>query len=107
MGGPQGPDAYLLILMPTVGETMEFQNLVAERDMTNPTDMGPVNEKFFKTFVKEWNWVDDNDNPLPQPQELESFMSILTLQELTYISDILSGKVGNTPNNSPKLLEIK
>lgn len=36
-------------------------------------------------FVKEWNWVDDDENPLPPPHE-EGVLNMLTLQELKWLS---------------------
>lgn len=37
-------------------------------------------------FVRSWNWVDDDGEPLPQPKE-KGALGLLTIQELKWLSN--------------------
>lgn len=58
--------------------------------------------------VRTWNWVDDDDEPLPQPQELlkrkDEILEVLTMDELrVIISAFVGGEEtdqGNSENGS-------
>ncbi len=39
--------------------------------------------------VVDWNWVDDNDKPLPKPSDDKKVADELTTEELSFIGEIL------------------
>jgi len=43
-----------------------------------------------RTHVLEWNWVDDDDKPLPHPQDADVFDE-LTIGEIQFLTEHLTG----------------
>lgn len=43
------------------------------------------------TLIVQWNWVDDNNNPLPQPKDDPGVFAKLTTDEYLFVSSLLSG----------------
>jgi len=48
-----------------------------------------------RSHVLEWNWVDDNGDPLPQPQESVEVFDELTDDELRFLTEKLTGNEGS------------
>ena len=44
-----------------------------------------------KVHVLDWNWLDDNGDPLPKPKEDETVFDELTTDEVTFIINKLMG----------------
>ena len=69
---------------PTIAE--ELKTLLAKRDELNTQSI-----EFLAPFVLEWNWVDDDDEPLPQPKEDVGVLSSLMPDELNFIANAIGG----------------
>jgi hypothetical protein len=65
-GGPQGDDAFVKLRMPTTEEINAFQRISAEQSGTLDELESAAREHIAK-FILEWNYVDDDGAPLPQP----------------------------------------
>lgn len=53
--------------------------------------------------VREWNWVDDDGEPLPVPSKIEEPLETLTLEEIMEIVNALTGggDQGNSESGLP------
>ena len=40
----------------------------------------------------DWNWVDDNDVPLPKPKEHPEVVDELSTDEVTFLANLLTGE---------------
>jgi len=40
----------------------------------------------------DWNWVDDDDVPLPKPKDHPEVVDELSTDEVTYLADLLTGE---------------
>lgn len=45
--------------------------------------------------IAEWNWVDDDGNPLPQPKDNPDIVRDMTLSELEFVVRSLGGERKN------------
>ena len=45
-----------------------------------------------RRHLKEWDWVDDDGVPLPQPKEDPNILDELTIEEVTYLAKLLTGE---------------
>ena len=52
-----------------------------------------VNARLIAEHLLGWNWVDDNDEPLPVPSENPDVLDDLTSQELEFIGEAMQGTV--------------
>jgi len=43
--------------------------------------------------TREWNWVDDEGNPLPQPYQNPDVFDLLSGEEIEFITDRMNGNV--------------
>lgn len=49
------------------------------------TDQRAIAAEFLPKLIVDWDWVDDNDNPLPKPKEDPSVIKRLPLAELNFL----------------------
>ncbi len=47
--------------------------------------------RMYIDHVVEWNWVDDDGNPLPQPNQDPAVVDLLTNEEVMFLGQALSG----------------
>ena len=47
-------------------------------------------QELLRAHVLSWNWVDDNGNPLPQPQDSEDVFDELTDEEVRFLTEHLT-----------------
>lgn len=98
----QGSDSYIVVASPTVEEMKGYRDSLIpiqerieqlEKDGAKPTDtrlakareeLNAVGETLITRFVKDWNWVDNDGNPLPKPSEAGA-VSKLTLPEINWV----------------------
>lgn len=69
---------------PTIAK--ELKTLQAKRD-----DLNNQANSLLAPFVMEWNWVDDDDEPLPQPREGAEVLDALLTDELNFIANAIGG----------------
>ena len=49
-------------------------------------------------FILEWNWVDDNDSPLPQPKDDFRVFDLLYPQEYSHVMSLFNSGDNNEKN---------
>ncbi len=127
IGGPQGEDAKVVILMPTYGESRQYtkQLTLLERkinaliqqsesgddpDETLATNLEALTDQlstatsvYLSSHLLEWNWVDDNDDPLPKPHNDETVIDNLTNEEIAFVRDALNGATAQQEDGRKKL----
>lgn len=98
----QGDDSWIEIDSPTMGEMKDYrknihrlqeriEQLKAEgekeaspRIQAINDEIGEAGKVLIAKYVKAWNWVGNDDMPLPQPHE-PGAVDLITLREVRYI----------------------
>lgn len=62
-----------------------------------PEDMDEILSKYVDHIV-EWNWVDDDDKPLPQPGTVENPLTLLNTVEIAFLGEKLAEGKGDSKN---------
>lgn len=52
-----------------------------------------ANEQLVIDHVFDWNWVDDDDQPLPLPKADPDVLTRLTAQEMTFLGQAVGGEL--------------
>lgn len=86
----QGDGSYVLLRNITWGEMKRRGWLTGERTEGKDRKIDEA-EKIFEFCVADWNWVDDEDNPLPLPKDDPAVLDKLTYAESTFIMEKLFG----------------
>lgn len=82
----QGDDAWVIVTLPSVGEVEDV--LAAGDDVYKSFSVG---KDILRQHIREWNWVDYDDSPLPCPSEDPEVVNGLTLEEYMALIRILLG----------------
>ena len=64
-------------------------------------DANAIATELMPRLVWDWDWVDDEDNALPNPQADPHIFDLLTVEEINFLSDKLqtiAGKLNDTKN---------
>jgi len=107
----QGDDSYVVVRKLTVGEAREVLRDRQRRNqsaMVRMADAGQNQEiiqeaidaeaaieniewavKRFKGHIREWNWVDDDGEPLPQIKDDPDIVDQLSIDEMRVLSEAL------------------
>ena len=103
-GGPQGTDAVLEIIIPTVDENRAQQAVITQYQALAKEDESKVGEaqelievaarEYIASHVKFWNWVDDDGKELTLPSADYNVLGELIREELDFIAKALNGQVG-------------
>lgn len=98
----QGDDSWIEIIPPTMEEMKAYrksvkplqerlEQLKKEGKSLTSLEISEVNDAIdeagkglISQYVKAWNWVDNDDNPLPQPAE-KGAVDKLNLREVKWI----------------------
>ena len=93
----QGDGSWVIVALPTVAEMREIRKTFreaaeAEKDTF---DMGII---LLKKYVKEWNWVFQDDQPMPQPKADPSIIEKLTDPESSFLSACITGTSQDSKN---------
>lgn len=113
----QGENSYILIMMPTVGELRKNKKDIsrlqrkmerAERKLDRALNNGADEEKIealedefevaeikiemyanasWAQYMIEWNWKNDEGDPLPEPHNNGDVFELLSLTETKFITD--------------------
>lgn len=90
----QGEGSWVIVASLTVRESREE----VERSKEEGYDVIEASVNIVKTHTYEWNWVDDDGEPLPQPQEDPSIIGELSTDEFTFLSECISGSEAEAKN---------
>lgn len=98
-GGPQGADAFIVVKRLTVEEsnsfTEKFNQLQEDAVDAEARQNGELEaRKSFGELVFDWNWVDNDGNPLPKPHNNPDVFGALYNEELEWITRAI---VNNAP----------
>lgn len=100
----QGEDSFIVVSRLTVGEAREIHKLNKRRqqadDGLEEEDAMAAVLPLYAQHVIDWNWVDDEEEPLPLPGKNPEILDTLTDLEFSYIADILSGENEEEEKNS-------
>ena len=101
----QGEDSYMVIRKMTVADARTAMEAIRDARKINKDDeiggaLAILNRSVerYQPNVLEWNWVDDDGNPLPQPTDPDVF-PLLTSQEMQFIGRAI-GATGGDQGNS-------
>lgn len=83
----QGEDSYVVVTLPT---TQELKAIIGLDD-SDGLQAFESGAGLIRKHVREWNWVDDDDKPLPLPKDDPDVIGELTAQEFRTILDVMTG----------------
>jgi len=95
----QGEDSWVKVKAPTMAEFNQIQSLPAQMQELAATEgvaadvikkMAKEYEELIAQFILEWNWVDDDDKPLPQPHNNPEIFDQLTAPEVMWLGGVLN-----------------
>ena len=84
----QGDDSWVEIRRMSWGE---IKALLKRSNRGDEEEKLAANEEMVKKYVLSWNWVDDDDSPLPFPSN--GGLDELTDQEFRYLVDLVTGEL--------------
>ena len=90
----QGEGSWVIVAALTVAEMRAFRKRADEEDF----DAFELGVEVLKTHVYEWNWVDDDDVPLPQPKDDPEVIDLLTDGEVDFLSARIQGSEAEAKN---------
>lgn len=95
-GGPQGPEASVVLLIPTVGEMraqrkMTLADIKALGEDAEEVEAGA--NAYLGNHVISWNWVNDDNEVFELPSKNPGILAELTQDELNFIAQALSGQL--------------
>jgi len=104
----QGEGSYIRLRPMTLGEMLALQSEAAERrtlwyklgrwlgrlfrKRPSPVEVQRQNMERVFQYVRDWNWVDDDGNPLPDPINNPRALINLTLEEMRFINACVNGE---------------
>jgi hypothetical protein len=83
----QGEDSYIVVTLPTTKDLKELVSLESD-DNVRAFESGA---DLIRKHVREWNWVNDDGEPLPLPKENPDVIDDLTAQEFRTVLDVMTG----------------
>lgn len=84
----QGEDSWIKIRDLNYGYVKQLQKEMAGM---KPEEQVKKNDELIRKVVVDWNWVDDDDQPLPTPKDDETVVDRLTANEVLFISRQVQG----------------
>ena len=100
----QEPDGWIEVYTISAALGLEFMSMSAQlQDKETIASRPELVHKIAKTAleqVKDWNWVDNDGNPMPKPSAMkrQAPLEFLSLPEVMALISALVG--GGTPNSS-------
>lgn len=90
----QGEGSWVIVAALTVAEMRAFRKRADEEDF----DAFELGVEVLKTHVYTWNWVDDDGEPFPQPEDDSSVIDLLTDDEVDFLSARIQGSEAKAKN---------
>ncbi len=105
----QGEDSYVIVSAVKTKEIKETRRLSlraekAQKEVEKrrkageevedlePFDGFAAGLEMIQRHLLEWNWVDDDGVPLPQPKGNPEVLDELTVKEVTFLANLLTGE---------------
>jgi hypothetical protein len=96
----QGEGSWIKVRMITHGQGKMFQRAYSDilgmkgEDISTErrAEFQQASDDLVVEMVFEWNWVDDDDNPLPLPKDDPTVVDLLTELEHKFIGQALQGE---------------
>ncbi len=85
----QGEGSYVKIRAVTRGEAKELTRVL---EGLSQAERIARDDQFLADHIYDWNWVDDDGNPLPLPSQDISVLDRLTVQESTFLAECITGE---------------
>lgn len=82
----QGEDSWVTCSLLTVRDQR-----MAKQAITAGKDPAEVGVEIILEHVLEWNWVDDDGNPMPQLKDDPEYIENMTDAEITFLTECISG----------------
>lgn len=90
----QGEGSWVLVALLTVAEMREVRKEQKAKD----ADMFELGVTLMKSHVKDWNWVDDEGEPMPSPKDQPGIVEGLSDPESGFLSECIRGSESETKN---------
>ena len=90
----QGKGSWALVARLTVAEMRAIRKARAAED----ADLFELGVEVLKTHIKEWNWVDDDGEPMPQPKDNHDIIDSLSDSESTFLTECIQGSESDAKN---------
>jgi len=103
----QGDGSWIKLRPMTLGEVLSLQGDAEEqrgflyrlgrflgrllRKRPSPSQLARQNMTTVIRYVRGWNWVDDEGNPMPLPSDDPRVLDRLTMAEMQCITDCVNG----------------
>ena len=92
----QGEGSFVKVKSMTINEMMGYGN-----SKDKDADPAKLGLQILDDMIVDWNWVDDDDNPLPIPAENPGTVASLPFQESTWLlNETGLQETFNTKNSS-------
>ena len=104
----QGEGSYIIVRSMTMGEVVDFQRRAIRdrqplpkfrrwidrvfRSSRTASERGRSDAIRTLSFVRGWNWVGDDGEPLPLPADDPNVIDRLVIEELTCIANCVNGR---------------
>ena len=84
----QGPESYVVVRSPKWGLLRKAQKESKASDAAAGITFA---EEIIVKSVLEWNWTDDNGDPLPLPKDEPSVLEDLDAEEVAFLVEKITG----------------
>lgn len=83
----QGEGSFVVFASPTFDDIAKFGDLIFSDNEATKTDAEAIKlvVPLLQRFTVNWDWVDDDGTPLPNPQEDTSVIGRLTFEEQQFL----------------------
>ena len=78
----QGDGSFVKVKNMTLSELMDYGKANGKKSDLDPSQMGLA---ILDQMIVDWNWVDDDDRPLPIPAENPGTIAALPFQEANWL----------------------
>jgi len=82
----QGDDSWIVIRKPMGVEPLEFRRLNNIDDQAPSRENSRAMLQLMVSLIEDWNWVDEDGQPLPLPESDPEIADRLNSEELTAIT---------------------
>ena len=90
----QGEGSWVIVAALNVAEMRRYRKASNEEDF----DAFEMGIEVLRTHVYTWNWVGDDDVPLPQPKDDPEVIDLLTDDEVEFLSARIQGSEAEAKN---------
>ena len=86
----QGEGSFVVLRRLTVGEIKHVRK--------SAEDSFELTEEMVRDHIVEWNWADEEGNPLPQPAKDPTVFESVTDEELSWLAKAIAGVAESRKN---------